>query len=110
MTRVMDGLMEGVTGTGEEKRVAHQLASLPKRLGRIAERGPSCPRIVSSLWRQTCSAPIVLAEVAFALDGTAEDAWAAWPRRLRTRAIVPEKTLARICSEAGATVRANVKF
>ena len=25
MMRVMDGLMEGLTGTGEDKRVAHQL-------------------------------------------------------------------------------------
>ena len=30
--------------------------------------------------------------------------------RLRTRAVAPEKTLARICREAGATVRANVKL
>ena len=30
--------------------------------------------------------------------------------RLQTRAVAPEKTLARICREAGATVRANVKL
>ena len=38
--------------------------------------------------------------------------WAACPHsgRLRTRAVAPEKTLARICREAGATVRANVKL
>ena len=45
MMRVMDGLMEVLTGTGEEKRVAHQLASLPNAIGRsrIAERGPNGP-------------------------------------------------------------------
>ena len=30
--------------------------------------------------------------------------------RLRTRAVAPERTLARICREAGATVRPNVKL
>ena len=37
---------------------------------------------------------------------------AACPRsgRLRTRALGPEKTLARICREAGATVRCNAKL
>ena len=30
--------------------------------------------------------------------------------RLRTRAIAPEKTLARVCREAGATVRCNCKL
>ena len=32
------------------------------------------------------------------------------PGRLRTRAVAPERTLARICREAGATVRSNVKL
>ena len=36
--RVMDGLMEGLTGTGEKKVVAHQLASLPMRLGGLGLR------------------------------------------------------------------------
>ena len=38
--------------------------------------------------------------------------WAACPHsgRLRTRAVAPEKTLTRICREAGATVRVNVKL
>ena len=30
--------------------------------------------------------------------------------RLRTRAVAPERTLARICREAGATVRSNIKL
>ena len=38
MMRVMDGLMEGLTGTGEEKTEAHQLASLPMRLGGLGLR------------------------------------------------------------------------
>ena len=37
---------------------------------------------------------------------------AACPRsgRLRRRAVAPEKTLARVCREAGATVRCNAKL
>ena len=45
MMRVMDRLMERLTGTGEEKRVVHQLGFTPSAIGRsrIAERGPNGP-------------------------------------------------------------------
>ena len=47
---------------GRREEGGSSVGLTPNAIGRsrIAERGPMCPRIVSSLWRQTCSAPIVL--------------------------------------------------
>ena len=46
MMRVLDGLMGGLTGSGEEKMVAHQLASLLVRLGGLGLR--SAVRLASA--------------------------------------------------------------
>ena len=41
--RVMDGPMEGLTGSGEDKMVVHQLASLPNAIGGLGFRVPNGP-------------------------------------------------------------------
>ena len=89
--------------------------------GRSLTCSTGVPRVLSSLWRDVFRT-IVLERLRLPLPvtearcdcGALTDSrgrhWAACPHsgRLRTRAVAPEKTLARICREAAATVRANV--
>ena len=68
----------------------------------MSTSGPSMPSIADNESKCECGC---------FLDTTGRHR-AACPRsgRLRTRAVGPEKTLARVCREAGATVRINTKL
>ena len=73
------------------------------------------PELVRTLVLERLRLPLAVADVVCECGAPLDSrgrhrAACAQSGRLRTRAVAPERTLARVCREAGATVRQNVKL